>query len=769
MGWAEARTRIGQEAAKHLDLAAYRFGGRRSVLGPLTLASGGSTYFLGSSAKEIASRASLLRQHLPEEVENIIGQADKSCRHEFDLLGYESLDYGREINWHFDPVHGKQSPLKPWFTINFLDLHEVGDHKIIWELNRHQHLVTLAKAWRLTEKQLYAKELLDQWNSWHKSNPYPLGINWASALEVAFRSLSWLWVRDLLAGCPELPSEFEKELLLSLQGHGRYIERYLSTYFSPNTHLLGEAVALLFLGILCPQIPYAQRWQDKGWTILLNESRRQVRADGVYFEQALYYHVYALDFFLHARRLAGQTGLSIPEEFDTAVQRMLAVVDALSEIGSPEGFGDDDGGRLFNPRRNRLEHLTDPLALGSILYPEKYAAATLTEEAIWLFGKKATDTLESPPLPKTSESRAFEAGGIYLINDAAPCAQQMMIDAGPQGTGRSGHGHADALSVRLSIDERRFLVDPGTFCYVGGQRDLFRGTAAHNTLRIDGLDQAVPEGPFAWSNIPNVKAEKWVTGSTFDLFVGSHDGYQRLSSPVLHRRCVFHAKAGLWFICDLAEGRDKHLLESFWHFAPDLRVGQKQGAFLVGSAANPERDRTALLFAQSSDWKTEIEQRLVSGSYGSQETASIIRASIDCELPQECAVLLLPRIQANEVGTFAAIDDCSLKSVRGYRYKSSSSTEYVFLAQRGISWTCGDWTCDAGFLYCKQRAGRFSHVIMVSGSFAQWRGRRFLSHPSIVDVFEWSNVHELGQSAFKGGRCLTKDFDIDFELFDLVP
>ena len=78
-------------------------------------------------------------------------EAEKICQHRFDLLGYKDLDFGSPIDWHFDPVHHKRAPSGPWYKIPFLDFDQVGDHKVIWELNRHQHLVTLAEAWRLTK------------------------------------------------------------------------------------------------------------------------------------------------------------------------------------------------------------------------------------------------------------------------------------------------------------------------------------------------------------------------------------------------------------------------------------------------------------------------------------------------------------------------------------------------------------------------------------------------------------------------------------------
>lgn len=769
MNWDEVRTRVSQAISKRLDLALYRMRvePRAHKLRPQPTVL--PKFFFGTD-HEPARRAALLR-HLPREVDAIIHEADDICRHHFRLLGYEKLDRGPEIDWHSSG--GKRVPLDAWFKIDFLDFAGVGDHKVVWELNRHQHLVTLAKAWLLSGNAAYTRELVTQWNSWQKANPYPLGINWASTLEVAFRSLSWLWVRNLLSGCPELPSVFQTDLLHALQSHGRYIERHLSTYFSPNTHLLGEAVGLFFIGTLCPEITSAERWRNRGWEIILQQSERQVRPDGVYFEQALYYHVYALDFFLHARILAGENGFAVPQQFDEVLKKMLDVVQALSEVGPIGGFGDDDGGRVFNPRRNQVQHMRDPLALGTVLYGcDKYAIAGLTEESIWIFGDEAIRAFEKPYDRLEAASKAFRSGGIYLINDNEPRPQQMMIDAGPQGTGNSGHGHADALSIRFSLNGRPFLVDPGTFCYVSGgkERDWFRGTSAHNTLRVDNLDQAVPQGPFAWSSIPRVNAETWLNGRTFDFFIGSHDGYGRLSDPVLHRRFVFHVKGGLWLVRDVAEGQGKHLLESFWHFSPGLEVSEEHGVVLARYSDTDKDTESACLALhvdRDSVWKTEILEGLVSGAYGSKQVAPVVRVGATVTIPEDCGILLLPATQASDVGTFAALGEGCVGEVRGYRYQTRSTTDFLFLAQGNNAWSCGPWSSDSKLLYCKLEAGRFTHVIMVSGSFGEWRGKRFVSPPPRTEVFEWVSGPEPTKSSHETNR-LQDSVIADFEVFDSV-
>src|SRR5271156_4178403 len=199
---AELTDRIRQEFQKRAD--AILFGlGVDPYHGELLRTEFTSRRFFFRS-EEVPRLMDSLRARMPQQAKTIFRRAEKICGHRFDLLGYQDLDYGQEIDWHSDRVHGKRAPRDLWFKIRYLDFDSVGDAKVTWELNRHQHLVTLAKAYRLTGDYQFAAELIDQWRHWQRENPYPRGINWASSLEVAFRSLSWLWVYFLLEGTPAM-------------------------------------------------------------------------------------------------------------------------------------------------------------------------------------------------------------------------------------------------------------------------------------------------------------------------------------------------------------------------------------------------------------------------------------------------------------------------------------------------------------------------------------------------------------------------------------
>jgi hypothetical protein len=769
--WDEVRTRVVQVLHKRSDLLRHQLGMHPAAIQLReSTAAAGKFFFTGRQAAE---RAELLRQHLPEQASEIVREADEICQHRFRLLGYENLDYGPEIDWHLDLVHNKRAPLEPWCKVPFLEFAMVGDHKITWELNRHQHLVTLAKAWLLTNDEKYVRELMAQWRNWIKSNPYPVGINWGSSLEVAFRSLSWIWVDQLLAAnagrgrpalhVPQYP-EFRAELLPALAFHGRYIERYLSTYFSPNTHLLGEVLALFFLGTLYPQMPHASRWKDEGWRTLVHEAGRQVRPDGVYFEQSLYYHVYALDFFIYARTLASANDLSVPADYDAILVRTLNVVQSLAQAGPAEGFGDDDGGRLFNARRNCTEHMTDPLALGAIMYDHDDLAAQLTEESIWLFGGRAVTRL-APARRKAQDyacSVAFHDGGIYILAsgadnsdgvvadapaDSQPCPQAMMIDAGPQGEGRCGHGHADALSLRLTMNGERWLVDSGSGVYLSADpadRNAFRGTAAHNTIRVDGMDQAVAGEPFSWTNIPKTHVETWIVGKTFTYFAGRHNGYERLTDPVTHRRCVLHLNDGIWLVRDLVLGSAEHDLELRWHFASGVSVREAGAGELV--ASRPDADQTALrlIWPEQTAWKTTITRGTISPAYGRYEPAPVVRCEARVKLPTEIATALLAQRRPAQTQDEAHMVSRHDANVQVHElHDGNRSHEFFFALDSQVhahdhqTWNFGPWSTNAELLYCRIEEEKLVQLIVVGGNLVAWQGRPILNARRPWQFFEW--------------------------------
>jgi len=209
-----------------------------------------------------------------------------------------------------------------WSRLDYLDAELAGDKKIVWELNRHQYFTTLGQAYWLTGDERYAQTFVVHLESWMDQNPPKLGINWASSLEIAFRSISWLWGFYFFRDSPTLNSRTFLRALKFLYLNARHLETYLSTYFSPNTHLTGEALGLFYLGLLLPEFKESARWRETGKRILVEQLPIHVRPDGVYFEQSSYYHRYTTDFYLHVRLLLSANQEAVPSDLDRGPRRL---------------------------------------------------------------------------------------------------------------------------------------------------------------------------------------------------------------------------------------------------------------------------------------------------------------------------------------------------------------------------------------------------------------------------------------------------------------
>ena len=176
--------------------------------------------------------------------------------------------------------------------------------------------------------------------------------------------------------------------MIELYRHGLYLEHNLSIYFSPNTHLLGEAVVLHLLGRMFPDWPRSSIWEQVGARVTEQQMDFQMQADGVHFEQSTYYHVYAIDFFLLHRIFARR----VPRSYDDKLKAGIAYLQAiLGPSGQIPFIGDDDGGRLFHPFGPRSQFGRATMATASLVYQEPSwlrDSADMQEQAVWWLGPR---------------------------------------------------------------------------------------------------------------------------------------------------------------------------------------------------------------------------------------------------------------------------------------------------------------------------------------------------------------------------------------------
>lgn len=517
--------------------------------------------------------------------------ADEILAGRFAVFALPSVQLGFPPDWNRDPKSGTRAPLLFGKSINYRDEARVGDIKYLWEPSRHAQLVALAQAWHLSRDIRYARGCKTLLDSWFGQCPYPLGVHWTSSLEHSIRLLNWSFAWRLL-GADESPlfqgaegAEFRQRWLTNVYRHCHFIAGHFSRYSSANNHLLGELTGLFVASVTWPLWKRSARWRQSAQRELEREALRQNAADGVNKEQANWYHHEVADMMLIAGLVARANGHDFGAGYWNRLRAMLEYVASIMDVGgNVPNFGDADDAIIarLDPRPG-IDVYRSLLATGAVVFDcaaFKAKAGAFDDKSRWLLGDAAAGSFDK--LDATSAGlpmrRDFPDAGYYVLGDRFETDREVRIvaDAGPLGyLSIAAHGHADALSFTLSAAGKELLIDPGTYAYHTQKRwrDYFRGTSAHNTVRVDRQDQSVGGGNFLWIKHAAARATAVERTEQTERWVAEHDGYTRLEDPVTHRRELqFHKDSSRLIVTDELVCNERHGVELFWHFAERCTV-----------------------------------------------------------------------------------------------------------------------------------------------------------------------------------------------------
>ena len=540
------------------------------------------------------------------DVDLYVDSANRILAGRFDVFSLQNLKLGFPPSWNRDPKTGTNAPMVFGKLLNYRDQRLVGNIKYLWEPNRHLELVTIAQAWNLTRDIRYVdgcRQLLD---SWFEQCPYPLGPNWVSSLEHGIRLVNWAVAWQLLGSeeSPLFAGQKGKAFLRRWQDavyyHCRFIAGHLSRYSSANNHLLGELMGLFIATLTWPLWSESERWLELARLEFQIEVLKQNSIDGVNREQAVWYHHEVADMMLLCGLIGKSNGVEFDQEYWNRLEDMLGFVAAIMDLeGHVPMIGDADDAVIvrfsrevdFNPFRSLL-------ATGALIFKrEDFAikAGHFDDKSRWLLGDNCAgefEQLSAATAYSTSPRQSFSEGGYWVVGSDFDTNSEIRLvaDAGPIGyLSIAAHGHADALAFTLSVAGQEVLIDPGTFAYHTQKkwRDYFRGTSAHNTVRVDGLDQSVIGGNFMWHKHATVRCVDWHPGETLDYWVGEHDGYRRLSDPVVHRReLLFDKRENQVEVIDTLKCENHHEVEVYWHTAEACKVEMNNNKICVNNGSS---------------------------------------------------------------------------------------------------------------------------------------------------------------------------------------
>ena len=454
----------------------------------------------------------------------------------------------REI-WRKAPENDNIWPDSFYGKIDYRPGNRHGDVRVLWEPARLQYLVDLALIARDGPEES-AQRAVDRIEthlvSWCRNNPPLSGPHYASVMECALRIVAVCHAVDLVRNrlSPDSPVWGLLPSLVSI--HANLIARRLSLYSSLGNHTIAECVGLIYASVLFPEMNDASRWRKLGRRWLDSELDRQILEDGGGIEQAFWYHLFVVDLAGLAQRLFAHRGPDGRDNLDTlkaAVERgrSFLALWADSPASLPD-VGDKDGGFALSPYL-------------AISWPK------------------------SPPARRGHDAITLPQSGYTRLRLRSEAGNYLLIDHGPLGMAPGyGHGHADALSLIAVINDQMVLIDPGTYGYGLGEewRRFFRGTAAHNTVSLNGRDQAIQESRFQWKNPGTselISVDKDAGGSTRLLarFAGN------APAGWVHWRGIYCIRETGFVVWDHVVSPGGQTIEARWHTGCSVQLGEKPG------------------------------------------------------------------------------------------------------------------------------------------------------------------------------------------------
>ena len=593
------------------------------------------------------------------EAQKLLEMANSLLADRFTVFQWKEIRMGSPVRWSATMEPGR--PDEEWPDRYYADIdfdHDENrpdlDVKWCWELNRFQHLLCLGAAWRISHEERYAVKAREHLESWMARVRYPLGIQWSSNLEAGLRALSWARCHLLCLNSKAWDSSFLDRFVTCLYLHAYHLEKELTVHHAEGNHLLGEASALFQLSVLYPVFSESSRWLRRSVAIIDRLTPRLIYSDGVYVEQSTGYFRFIAEFLLPVIHLANHSGITVSEVVSDRLAAGFDFIRAIS-LGYKEVpmIGDSDTGVAIGWRLSDFWDFSSLLSAAGVLlerYDLNKNAETFPAESLLITGCEGLDAFEAQkkiPVAGMDEVclssgfAAFPSGG-YLVS--ADDSFGIIFDAGQLGISPGyEHGHADGLSFQMGFHGKAAITDTGTMLYNGDPRwrNYFRGTAAHNTLRIDGKDQSTPIATFRWSGPLNIKLFDPVGGTDWRLLRGC----LKLRS-VDHTRTILHLLGQGIIVMDSITGPGAHLLEWSMHFGPDWTIEKKNGR-LFGALSGADHLDILLLGIDSGQVSVLHESTEPMGGwysrfYGSVIPTSSIRASTVRTLPTSTVTAIKP-------------------------------------------------------------------------------------------------------------------------------
>ena len=562
-----------------------------------------------------------------EDAEQIMLWANKSRAHTFNYLGSGWTQLSPMV-WNVDFKSGYEWPQGRFYrSYQQSSSSTNNDIKVVWELSRCHHLLWLAEAYMLTGDKEYASEVVWQIEHWIEANPLMYSVNWTCAMDVAFRAINWMYALNMIMSSGVVTDVFCRKVYISLFEHGFFISNNLEKNipYSGN-HYLSDLVGMLFISSVFPKNRSVRQWNRFALREFCYEVDNQIGPNGVHYENSISYHRLVSELFVVAYSLLARQHHKVANRIRDKIGSMLDFVSAyIKPNGLSPVIGDNDNGRLlpFVPRDFRDHRYL--LDFGESLFGKSYANAyggsvenNVISAQISRLALAQVDHQQHTFLCSETGYAVVKNDDVYLIVGNTPFSLKRTM-----GTGKfvGTHTHSDLLSFELSVLGSDIIVDSGSFVYTSDKkaRNKFRSTAMHNTVVVDGQSQHSMSYDKMFIMRADTNNHKLRINTELDTLsiVGSYD--KIVADSKFHHERQFVVKNNTLTITDDLLFAGDHLIELFFHFAPDITLQRNDRGVII------DTDKFRILIESEKGAIYDIISSETSMSYGIITTNQVLK------------------------------------------------------------------------------------------------------------------------------------------------
>ncbi len=474
---------------------------------------------------------------------------------------HTDVEAGFPPDWHGNPFTGEHAPADVhWSEIRDFDH---GDIKLIWEPSRFGFTYALVRAYWRTGEERYAEMFWRLVEDWREHNSPQLGVNWKCGQEISFRVMAWCFGLHGFLDAEATNADRVSSLAQMIAVSGARVEANLDYALSQhNNHGISEGLGLWTIGILFPELRFAEEWKETGRRVLETQGRELVYDDGGFSQHSANYHRLMLHDYLWALQLGEVSKQPFSPELRGRVSKagefLYQIQDEAS--GRVPYYGQNDGALVLPLSNCDYQDFRPVIQATQYLGTQTrcYSSGPWDEDLLWLFGP---DAMSASVERKERTDFDAEHGGCYTLRSQdgfvfTRCAAF-----------RHRPAQADLLHVDLWWRGHNIALDPGTFSYNAPEPSSSRlaHTAYHNTVTVDEQDQMERVRRFLWLPwaVGSVQSQKRSAAGHLAYWEGEHDGYGRLNAPALHRRAILRLGEH-WLVLDRVTSGAAHDYRLHW-------------------------------------------------------------------------------------------------------------------------------------------------------------------------------------------------------------